>query len=89
MEIDLLAAGQRNLILIESKSRLNVDDVRELINKLPLFPRFFPEYASHRIFPVAASLAIPDSVLTFMNRNKIYGLAMGDETMELVNFGKF
>jgi hypothetical protein len=44
-----------------------------------------PEYAGHRLVPVVASVTIDPSVITFLNRQKVYGVAMGDETMELVN----
>jgi hypothetical protein len=48
-----------------------------------------PEYAGHRLVPVVASVTIDPSVITFLNRQKVYGVAMGDETMELVNLGQF
>jgi hypothetical protein len=38
---------------------------------------------------VVASVTIEPSVITFLNRMKVYGVAMGDETMELVNLGQF
>jgi hypothetical protein len=89
MEIDLIAPGKRNVMLIEARHRLDASDVREILDKLPQFPKFFPEYANHRIVVVAASIAMEDSLRKFLTRQKIYGLAMGDETMELVNFGEF
>jgi hypothetical protein len=29
------------------------------------------------------------SVVAFLNREKVYGIAMGDEVMEVVNLGQF
>jgi ABC-type transporter Mla subunit MlaD len=89
MEIDLIAPGERNVILIEARHRLDASDVREMLDKLALFPKFFPEYARHRVILVAASLAIEESLRKFLTRQRVYGLAMGDETMELVNLGEF
>jgi hypothetical protein len=38
---------------------------------------------------VVASVTIDPSVIVFLNRQKFYGVALGDETMELVNLGQF
>ena len=39
--------------------------------------------------PAVASVTIEPSVITFLNRQKVYGIAMGDETMDLVNLSQF
>lgn len=89
MEIDLLAAGQSHLMVVEAKWRLDSAQIREFVEKLQSIPEFLPEYARHRLVPVVASVTIEPSVITFLNRQKVYGMAMGDETMELVNLGRF
>jgi hypothetical protein len=89
MEIDLLAAGRKHLMVVEAKRRLNADKVREFVEKVSSIPGFMPEYAGHVLVPVVASVTIEPSVITFLNRQKVYGVAMGDETMELVNLGQF
>lgn len=52
-------------------------------------PEFLPEYAAYKLVPVVASVTMEPAVVTFLNRQKVYGVAMGDETMELVNLGQF
>jgi hypothetical protein len=89
IEIDLLAAGQTHLLVVEGKWRLNPDKIREFVEKVNSLPQFMTEYASHELVPVVASITIEPSVVTFLNRQKVYGVAMGDETMELVNLGQF
>jgi hypothetical protein len=89
IELDYLSAGRHNLMVVEAKRRIDAEKVREFLERLQLIPEFFPEYNQHRIYPVIASVHIDPSVITFLNRQKVYGLAMGDETMELVNFGQF
>jgi hypothetical protein len=89
MELDLLAAGERNLMVVESKRRLRPEDPDTFLAKLKRIPEFFPEYARHRIIPVLASLRIEPSMVANLTSRKIYGLAFGDETMELVNLGQF
>ena len=89
IEIDLLAAGQSHLMVVEAKWRLNAEKVREFVEKVHSIPEYFVEYSQHVLVPVVASVSIEPSVITFLNRQKVYGIAMGDETMELVNLGQF
>ncbi|MCL4179912.1 MAG: cell envelope integrity protein TolA [Verrucomicrobia bacterium] len=89
LEIDLLVAGQRNLMVVEAKRRLNPEKIREFAEEIGSIPEFMHEYAGHKLVPVVASVTIEPSVIVFLNRQKVYGVAMGDETMELVNLGQF
>jgi hypothetical protein len=36
-----------------------------------------------------ASVYLESSVIAFLNREKVYGIAMGDEVMEVINLGQF
>jgi uncharacterized FlaG/YvyC family protein len=89
IEIDLLAAGRQHLMVVEAKRRLNPEKIREFAESVATIPEFLVEYAGHKLIPVVASVTIEPSVITFLNRQKVYGVAMGDETMELVNLGQF
>ena len=88
-EIDLLVAGKEHLMVVEAKRRLNAEKIREFVESVESIPEFFPEYARHTLVPVVASVTIESSVIAFLNRSRVYGVAMGDETMELVNRGQF
>jgi hypothetical protein len=88
-EVDLLVAGREHLMIVEAKRRLDAQKIGEFIERLEKIRPFFPEYARHKIVPVVASVTIEPSAITFLNRQKVYGIAMGDETMELVNLGQF
>jgi hypothetical protein len=89
IEIDLLAVGRTHVMVVEAKRRLNPDKIRDLVEKVSSVPEFLPEYAGYVLVPVVASVTIEPSVIAFLNRQKVYGVAMGDETMELVNLGQF
>lgn len=52
------------------------------------FLEFFPEHADNPLHPAAASVQPEPSLVTFLNRQKIHGLAMGDGTREVVNLGQ-
>ncbi len=89
MELDLLAAGSRNVMVVESKRRLRTEDPDSFLLKLQKLVDFFPEDAGYRIVPVMASVTIEPSMVSNLTRRKVYGIAFGDETMELVNLGQF
>jgi hypothetical protein len=74
IEIDLLAAGRRHLMVVEAKRRLNPEKIREFMERVAAIPEFLPEYAGHQLVPVVASVSIEPSVIVFLNRQKVYGV---------------
>jgi DNA mismatch repair ATPase MutL len=89
MELDLLAIGPAKLLVVEVKRRIDPAKVAEYRDKLKRFPEFFPELADKALCAAVASVYIESSVITFLNREKVYGIAMGDEVMEVINLGQF
>jgi len=89
VELDLVAVGPTKLLVVEVKRRLDADKVTECRGKLSQLREFFPEWGAKTICPAVASVHLDASVVGFLNREKIYGIAMGDEVMEVVNLGQF
>lgn len=89
MELDLLAVGPTKLLVVEVKRRPDSEKVAEYRAKLARLPEFFPELATKVIYPAFASVYLDPSLVAFLNHEKIYGIAMGDEVMEVVNLGQF
>jgi hypothetical protein len=85
MELDLLAVGERDVVVCEAKSRVTVEKVREFRQSLETFENFFPEYAGRRLWPMVASVYIDPSVITFMTSQKVLAVGFGGETMDLLN----
>jgi len=87
-EFDLIHAGQGKVILVETKATARVkyiDDFAEVIKELP---DYFPEFKGHTVIPIFASLALSVDFVRRLSRLKIYGLALGERTMELVNLAE-
>ena len=89
IEIDLLAIGPAKLLVVEVKRRIDAAKVAEYRDKLKRFPEFFPELAGKTLCAAVASVYLEPSVVAFLNREKVYGIAMGDEVMEVINLGQF
>jgi hypothetical protein len=89
MELDLLAIGPTKALVIEVKRRLDAGKVAEYQDRLKSISIFFPELAGKTVIGAAASVYLEPSVIALLNRQKLYGIAMGDEVMEVVNLGQF
>ena len=89
MEIDLLAVGRSKLLIVEVKRRIDKEKASEFHRKAALIPEYFPQYANHKVHSAVASVYLDPSVIAFLNREKLFGIAMGDETMQVMNLGQF
>lgn len=74
---------------MEVKRRPDREKVAEYRAKLARLPEFFPELAAQVICPAFAGGYLEPSPVTFLSREKLCGIAMGDGTMEVVNLGQF
>jgi len=89
MELDLLAVGPSKVLVVEVKRRMDAAKAEEYRQKLARLPEFFPALAGKTLCAAVASVYLEPSVVAFLNRQKLYGIAMGDEIMEVVNLGQF
>ena len=89
MEIDLFVAGSRHLFVCEAKSKVTPEKVADYLERVARIPEFFPEFAVLKILPALASVHIDESMVKHLNRCRVYAVAFGDETMELLNKGAF
>ena len=86
-EFDVVYVGTRAVLLNETKSSPQGSDVRRfarLVNSGEFF-LYFPEYRGLPLVPMFSSLSLPRDLVTYLTRNRIYALAMGDEAMQVVN----
>ncbi|NJO15022.1 MAG: hypothetical protein HC877_04520 [Thioploca sp.] len=85
-DFDVIVVYPDIVLINETKAtpRLNyVDDFIEVISEIQ---GYFPEYQGKTIIPIFAGLFIPDNLLRYLTKHRIYALGMGTETMELLNW---
>ena len=58
----------------------------ESVSLFKELPDYFPESARKRLIPIFASLYIPANILSYLTKNKIYAMAIKDDTMAILNF---
>ena len=82
-EFDYVYATQKGWILVESKNDPKLKDVDAFREMLAEVKEYFPQYAALPLYPIFAALNVPDHVVKYCTRHRIY--ALGPETMQLLN----
>ena len=89
MEVDILAVDDEYAVLIEAKSTLGVDDVREHIGRLEAFREFFPEYADRKVVGAVAGIVIEEEADKFAYRNGLFVIGQSGQAAKILNDEKF
>lgn len=84
-EFDFVLAGQHKLLVNETKSTARLKYFDEFAATLKEIDCYFPEYKGWTVIPIFASLELSPEFVRRLTRLKIYGMALGDRTMELLN----
>src|SRR5438552_357564 len=84
-EFDYLYATRGGWLIVESKNDPKLKDVDAFREALAEAKEYFPQYASFPLYPVFASLNVPEHVVKYCTRHRIYALGLGPETMQLLN----
>jgi hypothetical protein len=84
-EYDALVVCDNAILVNETKSKLLAAHVDAFLAKLEELPLVFPEYAGRPVVGVLASLAIDAGVVAYATRCGVAVLAMGEDTMEILN----
>ncbi len=85
-EFDVIAVGEDWVIINETKATPRIEYIHDFVKALEEIEDYLPEYRGKRIIPIFASLYMGEDVVNYLTRHRIYAMAMGDETMDLLNF---
>jgi hypothetical protein len=89
LEIDLLVVNNENVVVIECKSNLSVDDVNDHLERLEKIKRFLPDHLNKRISGAVAGMVIPDNVATNAIKKGLYVIGQNGDHLELRNEQSF
>ncbi len=89
MEIDLFVVNSTAVSLVEVKSKLTVEDVREHLIRMGEFKQFFPEYADKRAFGAVAGMVIEENVRLFAINQGLFVIEQAGETLRMANDDDF
>ena len=85
MEIDLLVVNSVDVVLVEVKSELKADDVKEHISRLERFKKLFPQYAGFRVMGAVAGMVVAEETARFAYRQGLFVLAQSGDTVTIRN----
>jgi len=85
MEIDLLVVNSVEVVLVEVKSELKADDVKEHISRLERFKKLFPQYAGFRVMGAVAGMVVAEETTRFAYRQGLFVLAQSGDTVTIRN----
>ena len=86
-EVDVLAVCDDKVFMIEVRSTPRVNYVDEILEKVSLFKKFFPEYEDKEVIPIFASITFPDNIIQYATRKGLYVMAYREwEYMDIINF---
>ena len=88
-EFDVLAISDecKTVFLIEAKSKIRTDHVKDIKEKMERFRMIFDNYRDYKLIPILASLNIPKNIVKYLTRQGIYAMAYKEwEYMDILNF---
>ncbi|MEO5370075.1 MAG: hypothetical protein H7833_08400, partial [Magnetococcus sp. DMHC-1] len=89
MQIDLLVTNTDTVAVIEVKSRLTNEDVRDHLTRMAEFKEFFPMYAHMRAMGAMAGIVIDQDVDRQVMNAGFYLIVQSGDTVQLANEPSF
>ncbi|MBF0097494.1 MAG: DUF3782 domain-containing protein [Magnetococcales bacterium] len=89
LEIDLLVANTVAAVLVEVKSQLQVEDVRNHLTRLADFKSFFPRYANCQVYGAVAGIVVESQADQFAMKQGLFVIEQSGETVRLANDMEF
>jgi len=92
MEIDVLGYtnSQKNTaVVVEVKSALRDDDIRDFLKLLDGFKDFFPEHRDNKVLGMLAAVSISPEQKAQLERHGIYVVRINDDVFRVVSSKKF
>lgn len=86
-EFDIVAAWPGAALIVEVKATVRPEMLKAFAEWLEsgAFWDYFPEWRGRRLIPIFASFRLAKNEVAFLTRAGIYAMAMGDETMAILN----
>lgn len=87
LEIDVFAydstGEKKDVYLVEIKSRLTEDAIKQMQNTIAEFPKFFRDLADHKIYGIIAAVDIPANLRAEVLKQGFYLARISDDTFRL------
>ncbi len=89
IEIDLMVVNDTDVVAVECKSNLKLDDVNEHLERLAKLKRLLPKYAGCRVMGAVAAMVIPANVARYAYSKGLYVIGQSGGHLEIRNDAGF
>ena len=88
-EFDILAINGNELVVVEVKSRLQSDDVREFLRELQNFKSWLREYQGMTVYGAVAYLRADESAVRYAENQGMYVIRAVGDSAKIINGADF
>ncbi|MBF0231231.1 MAG: DUF3782 domain-containing protein [Desulfamplus sp.] len=89
IQIDLLVVNDIELVAVECKSSLSIDDVNEHLERLTKVKILLPQYRDMKVMGAVAAMVIPENVSRYAYKKGLFVLCQKGDSMVILNDDKF
>ena len=89
IEVDLLVVNDTDIIAIECKSTLSIDDVNDHLERLKKLKRLLPAYSNKQVMGAVTGMVIPENVAQYAYRQGLYVIGQTGDQLVVRNDLKF
>lgn len=89
IEVDLLVVNDGDVVAIECKSHLSIDDINTHLQRLEKLKRLLPSYADKRVMGAVTGMVLPDNVAQYAYRQGLFVIAQTGDHLTARNDAAF
>ena len=89
IEIDLLLSNDHEVVLVEVKTTVKIEHIKEHLERLDKFKYFFPEYKEFKVYGAIAGLRYEEDSDRFAYKKGLFVLKCQDGVIKIVNDKNF
>ena len=89
LEIDILVVDDDVAVIIEVKSRLTQESIRQVLLTLERFKQAFPHYGSYRLYGAVAAIEIDKDVDTYAYNQGLFVIQQSGDSVAISNTTDF
>ena len=89
IEVDILAINGKEVVAVEVKTTLRIEDVNEFIEVLKVFKKAFPEYRDKVVYGAVAFLTVNEEADKYAYRKGLFVIKATGESAKILNDKKF
>ncbi len=89
IEIDLLVVNTTDVVAVECKSLLSIDDVNQHLLSLRKLKKLLPTYAEKRVMGAVAAMVLPDNVGRYAYKQGLFVISQSGDHLLIRNDAKF